>query len=103
MQVRRAASDATAGDSAPGQWWGRRARPAPWLRAALPGRAARAGVDAAALAIALLIATLLRHDGDFHRVGLARLLVLAMVAAAVQTVAGLRFGLYTGRWSYGCF
>jgi FlaA1/EpsC-like NDP-sugar epimerase len=103
MQVRRAAPDGTAGDATP---WHRRARgtrPVPWLRAALPGRAARAGVDAAALAVALLIATLLRHDGDFYRVDLSGLLVLAMVAAVVQTVAGLRFGLYTGRWSYGCF
>ncbi|GIE46834.1 dTDP-glucose 4,6-dehydratase [Amorphoplanes nipponensis] len=73
------------------------------MRAALPGRAARAGVDAAALGLALLIATLLRHDGDFHRVDLSGLLALAMVAAVVHTVAGLRFGLYTGRWSYGCF
>jgi FlaA1/EpsC-like NDP-sugar epimerase len=103
MQVRRAAPDGTAGDPAPGEWRARSPRMAPWLRAALPGRAARAGVDAAALAIALLIATLLRHDGDFYRVDLSRLLVLAMFAAVVQTVAGLRFGLYTGRWSYGCF
>ncbi|MFI7545289.1 polysaccharide biosynthesis protein [Actinoplanes sp. NPDC049599] len=103
MQVRRASPDATAGDPAPGEWRARSPRMAPWLRAALPGRAARAGVDAAALAVALLIATLLRHDGDLYRVDLSRLLVLAMVAAVVQTVAGLRFGLYTGRWSYGCF
>jgi FlaA1/EpsC-like NDP-sugar epimerase len=69
----------------------------------LPGRAARAGVDAAALAVALFIATLLRHDGDFGHVDLIPLFVLACVGAVVQTVAGLQFGLYTGRWSYGCF
>jgi len=103
MQVRRAAPDATAGDSTPGEWRSRGPQKAPWLRAALPGRAARAGVDAAALGVALLIATLLRHDGDFYRVDLSRLLVLAMFAAVVHTVAGMRFGLYTGRWSYGCF
>ncbi|RSM72267.1 polysaccharide biosynthesis protein [Actinoplanes sp. ATCC 53533] len=103
MQVRRAAPDATAGDSAPGEWRSRSPRKAPWLRAALPGRAARAGVDAAALGVALLIATLLRHDGDFYRVDLSGLLVLSMFAAVVHTVAGMRFGLYTGRWSYGCF
>jgi len=76
---------------------------APWWLAALPGRAARAGVDAAALGLALLIATLLRHDGDLYRVDLSGLLVLSMVAAVVHTVVGMRFGLYTGRWSYGCF
>ena len=70
MQVRRTAPDDTADDATAGRW---SPRPAPWLRAALPGRAARAGVDAAALAIALLIATLLRHDGDFYRVDLSRL------------------------------
>ncbi|GAA3943856.1 polysaccharide biosynthesis protein [Actinoplanes auranticolor] len=94
MQVRRAAPDATAG--------GRRAG-APWLRMVAPGRVARAGVDAAALGLALLIATLLRHDGDFGHVHLLPLLALACFAAVVHTVAGLRFGLYTGRWSYGCF
>jgi FlaA1/EpsC-like NDP-sugar epimerase len=103
MQVRRAAPDATAGAPAMREWRFRSPRMAPWLRAALPGRAARAGVDAAALAVALLIATLLRHDGDLYRVDLSGLLILAMVAAVVHTVAGLRFGLYTGRWSYGCF
>src|SRR5690349_15829971 len=103
MQVRRAAPDATAGAETPGEWRARNPRLAPWLRAALPGRAARAGGGATALGLALLIATLLRHDGDFYRVDLSRLLVLAMVAAVVHTVAGMRFGLYTGRWSYGCF
>jgi FlaA1/EpsC-like NDP-sugar epimerase len=76
---------------------------APWWLAALPGRAARAGVDAAALGMALLIATLLRHDGDLNQVDLSGLLILSMLAAVVHTVIGMRFGLYTGRWSYGCF
>ncbi|XVU23137.1 polysaccharide biosynthesis protein [Actinoplanes sp. CA-054009] len=69
----------------------------------LPGRAARAGADAAALALALLIATLLRHDGDLAEVDLTGLAVLAAVAAAVLAVAGSWSGLYTGRWQYGCF
>ncbi|MGW4947018.1 polysaccharide biosynthesis protein [Actinoplanes sp. NPDC004185] len=98
MQVRRAAPDATAGDRRAGRPAG-----APWLRMVAPGRAARAGVDAAALGLALLIATLLRHDGHLSHVHLLPLLVLACFAAVVHTVAGLRFGLYTGRWSYGCF
>ncbi|MFC7528417.1 polysaccharide biosynthesis protein [Actinoplanes sp. GCM10030250] len=94
MQVRRAA---------PQQWRDRAPVPAPWFRTVLPGRAARAGTDAVALAAALLIATLLRHDGDIGAVGLTGLVILAAVAGVVQTVAGIRFGLYTGRWSYGCF
>jgi FlaA1/EpsC-like NDP-sugar epimerase len=103
MQVRRTAPDGTVGDPDPGESRPGSPRTAPWLRAVLPGRAARAGVDAVALAVALLIATLLRHDGDFEHVHLVPLLVLAGFAAVVHTVAGLRFGLYTGRWSYGCF
>jgi FlaA1/EpsC-like NDP-sugar epimerase len=77
--------------------------PARWLAAALPGRAARAGVDALALALALLIATLLRHDGNLAYLDATGLLALASVAAVVHSAVGLRFGLYTGRWSYGCF
>ena len=97
MQVRRASPEESAGESSPGDW------PAPWFRAALPGRAARAGADAVALAAALLIATLLRHDGHFSYVHIFDLLELAVVAGVVHTVAGMRFGLYTGRWAYGSF
>jgi FlaA1/EpsC-like NDP-sugar epimerase len=93
MEVRRAAPGDAMEDTEPGDW----------LWAALPGRAGRAGVDALALALAMLIATLLRHDGNLHFVDLSGLVELAAVAAVVQTLAGLRFGLYTGRWSYGCF
>jgi FlaA1/EpsC-like NDP-sugar epimerase len=93
----------TADDAVPGEWrWGS-PRPAPWLWAALLGRAARAGADAAALSAAMLIATLLRHDGDVAMVDRPGLVELAAVASVVQTLAGIRFGLYTGRWSYGCF
>jgi FlaA1/EpsC-like NDP-sugar epimerase len=99
MQVRRAAPETTA----LGGWRAGSPRKPSWLPAVLPGRAARAGVDAAALGLALLIATLLRHDGDLYRVDLSGLLILALVAAVVHTGAGMRFGLYTGRWSYGCF
>jgi len=85
-------------DDTGGRWPGTR-----WMGTIFPGRAARAGVDALALAIALLIATVLRHDGDLSEVHLLDLLVLAAFAAAVHTVVGLRLGLYTGRWAYGCF
>ncbi|MEV6346192.1 nucleoside-diphosphate sugar epimerase/dehydratase [Actinoplanes sp. NPDC051851] len=87
-------------DSIPGEW---PSRAAPWFRAALPGRAARAAGDALALAAALLIATVLRHDGHFDHLNLVGLAELAVVAGLVHTAAGVRFGLYTGRWSYGCF
>jgi len=90
MELRRAA---------PGEW--RPGSPLWWT--ALPGRAARAGADALALAIAMLVATLLRHDGNVEYLDCGGLMELAAVAAVVQSLAGIRFGLYTGRWSYGCF
>jgi len=90
MELRRAA---------PGEW--RPGSPLWWT--ALPGRAARAGADALALAVAMLIATLLRHDGNVGYLDCGGLMELAAVAAVVQSLAGIRFGLYTGRWSYGCF
>jgi FlaA1/EpsC-like NDP-sugar epimerase len=103
MQVRRATPGEGTDDLAPASSWDSGPWPAPWFLTALRGRAARAGADALALATALLIATLLRHDGHFASVDSFGLLELASVAAAVHTVAGLRFGLYTGRWSYGSF
>jgi FlaA1/EpsC-like NDP-sugar epimerase len=75
----------------------------PWFSSVLAGRAARAGTDALALAAALLIATLLRHDGHIGETDIPGLLTLAAVAAVVHTAAGIHFGLYTGRWAYGCF
>ncbi|GIF06625.1 nucleoside-diphosphate sugar epimerase/dehydratase [Actinoplanes siamensis] len=99
MQTRRAAAGRTAADPAVAEWPG----PAPWFRAALPGRAARAGADALALTTALLIATLLRHDGHLEYLNGTGLMELSLVAVLVHTAAGIQFGLYTGRWSYGCF
>ncbi|GIF16508.1 nucleoside-diphosphate sugar epimerase/dehydratase [Actinoplanes teichomyceticus] len=81
----------------------RPARRVPWWRAALPGRAARAGADALALATALFVATLLRHDGRLDHLDGAGLAALGAVAALAHTGAGVVSGLYTGRWSYGCF
>src|ERR1700754_4040494 len=97
MLVRRSAPGENTEDSTPGNWRGRAAR------SGLSARAARAAADALALAAALLIATLLRHDGHFDHVDVAGLLVLASLGAIVHTAAGVQFGLYTGRWSYGCF
>ncbi|HET6529138.1 MAG TPA: nucleoside-diphosphate sugar epimerase/dehydratase [Actinoplanes sp.] len=106
MQGRRRAPGDTSDDPA-GPWPGRSrtsGRPgSAWLRTALPVRAARAAVDALALAVALALATLLRHDGDIGHVDGAGLALLSACAGVVHTLAGLRFGLYTGRWSYGCF
>src|SRR5689334_14204051 len=102
MLVRRAAPGEAAG-AVPGEWRGGGSQAAPWVWAALPDRAARAAADGLALGLAMLIATLLRHDGDLHRVDLSGLLELAVIAVVVQTVLGMRFGLYTGRWAYGCF
>ncbi|MEU4692525.1 nucleoside-diphosphate sugar epimerase/dehydratase [Actinoplanes sp. NPDC023714] len=75
----------------------------PWFSSVLPGRAARAGADALALAAALFIATLLRHDGRVEETDFRGLLVLSAIGAVVHTLAGINFGLYTGRWAYGCF
>jgi FlaA1/EpsC-like NDP-sugar epimerase len=97
MLVRRSAPGENTEDSPPGNWRGRAAR------SGLSARAARAAADALALALAMLIATLLRHDGHLAYVDIAGLLVLASLGAIVHTAAGVQFGLYTGRWSYGCF
>ncbi|MBL7261374.1 nucleoside-diphosphate sugar epimerase/dehydratase [Paractinoplanes lichenicola] len=97
MQVRSAAPRAET-DEPGGRWPGSRR-----LGTILPGRAARAAVDALALGLALAIATVLRHDGDLAESHLNEVLALAAVAAVVHTLVGIRFGLYTGRWAYGCF
>ena len=103
MQVRRPAPGDATDDAGAASRRKTRRRMEPTVLAAISKRAARAGVDGLALAVALLVATLLRHDGDFSQVHVAGLLVLASLAVVVQTAAGIRFGLYTGRWSYGCF
>ncbi|MGK5677703.1 polysaccharide biosynthesis protein [Actinoplanes sp. URMC 104] len=97
MQVRSAAPREDV-DEPGGRWPGTR-----WAGTIVAGRAARAGVDALALAAALMIATVLRHDGHLDHVDVGGVLALAAVGALVHTLAGLRSGLYTGRWAYGCF
>ncbi len=103
MRVRRAAPGDTTRDAPGGETRSATGDPAPWRLVGLPARAARAAVDALALAVALLAATLLRHDGQIVQVDLTGLAALAAAGAVVQTLAGWQFGLYTGRWSYGCF
>ncbi|WP_430782628.1 polysaccharide biosynthesis protein [Actinoplanes sp. G11-F43] len=102
MQAPRRASGDSA-DATPGEWRGPGRHPVPWYRRPLPGRALRAATDAVALATALLIATLLRHDGHLDEVDYTGLVALSAVAALVHTAAGIPFGIYTGRWSYGSF
>ncbi|WP_250007737.1 nucleoside-diphosphate sugar epimerase/dehydratase [Actinoplanes sp. M2I2] len=97
MLLRNAAPPGRTDD--PGSRW----PGARWTGTVLFGRAARAGVDALALAAALAIATVLRHDGDIAAADLTGLLILSAIGAVVHTAAGLRLGLYTGRWAYGCF
>lgn len=103
MQERRRGSGESSAGATPGEWRGPSPRPVAWYRRALPGRAARALTDAVALTAALLIATLLRHDGHVGEVDFTGLVLLATAAAVVHTAAGIHFGLYTGRWAYGCF
>ena len=61
------------------------------------------GADAAAWALALLFAALIRYD--FHLAspewkGLAKVIPLGIAA---QVIVGLAGGLYTGRWRFGSF
>ena len=66
-------------------------------------RIAQACVDGFALAMALLLAALLRHDGHLSQADVPGLLLLMPSAVLVQTAVGVQGGLYTGRWAYGCF
>jgi FlaA1/EpsC-like NDP-sugar epimerase len=63
----------------------------------------QAGADGLALTVALIVATLLRHDGHLAQVDVPGLLLLAPPAVLVQALVGVQCGLYTGRWAYGCF
>src|SRR2546429_190338 len=66
-------------------------------------RIVQAAADALALAVALVFATLLRHDGHVSEVNMHGLLLLTLPTMAVLLAIGTRFGLYTGRWRYGSF
>jgi FlaA1/EpsC-like NDP-sugar epimerase len=66
-------------------------------------RVAQATADAFALAAALVLATLLRHDGQIDKVDVSGLLLFLPPLLAIQALVGSHFGLYTGRWRYGCF
>src|SRR5262245_10459425 len=66
-------------------------------------RIVQAAADALALAVALVFATLLRHDGHVSEVNMHGLLLLTLPTMAILLAVGTRFGLYTGRWRYGSF
>ena len=61
------------------------------------------GIDCVIWAVALCCATLLRYDFGFSRIDFGGVATLIPVAMVVQTVAGVRFGIYTGRWRFGSF
>ena len=60
-------------------------------------------VDGAAWALALYAATLLRYDFQTARLDYGGLFILIPAAVALQAVAGLICGLYTGRARFGSF
>ena len=60
-------------------------------------------MDGTAWAVALYAATLLRYDFQTARVDHDGLLMLVPAAVAVQALAGLTCGLYTGRARFGSF
>jgi FlaA1/EpsC-like NDP-sugar epimerase len=60
-------------------------------------------MDALAWGVALLFATLVRFDFALSEVDWRGLLVMAVLAALIQTFVGLACGLYTGRFRFGSF
>ena len=63
----------------------------------------QAGMDAAAWAVALLFATVVRFDFDVDEVYFRGWLVIAVLAGLTQAAAGFACGLYTGRFRFGSF
>jgi FlaA1/EpsC-like NDP-sugar epimerase len=94
-------------DHAPTPPGGRRAasdvRPWSLAAAACRARLGQPAWDAFALACAVVLAALLRFDFDVVSIDAAGLVVFLPLAAAAQTLSGIKFGLYTGRWRYGSF
>jgi FlaA1/EpsC-like NDP-sugar epimerase len=82
-----------------------RSRRASALEAALRRRfpLVQAVVDAGVWFVAVIVATGLRYDGRFDKTDIAGMLVVASVAAILQVLVGLSFGLYRRRYHYGAF
>ncbi len=80
-----------------------------WLsrRRAVGGHVQRfafqAGVDALAWWLAISFATAVRYDFALGRIDYAGLVAILPLAAIAQTMAGMAFGLYAGRWRFGSF
>jgi FlaA1/EpsC-like NDP-sugar epimerase len=66
-------------------------------------RVAQACADSFAFAVALVFATLLRHDGHVSEVDFEALPWLLAPTVFAQLVIGSQLGLYNGRWRYGSF
>jgi len=60
-------------------------------------------IDSVSWTVALCFATFLRYDFSTAEIELSGLAILALMAAAVQGLSGMRFGIYTGRWRFGSF
>ena len=65
--------------------------------------AVHAFLDAVAVVSAFSFATALRYDFSFTQNDIDGLVYLLPIAVIVHLVAGLRFGLYNGRWRFGSF
>jgi FlaA1/EpsC-like NDP-sugar epimerase len=99
MPAKRAAHREAAPTAAP--WYVRLVR---YVRSPVhQRRAAQAAADALALAAALLLASLLRHDGRISEANLDGVGYLTLPTMAVLLGIGSHFGLYNGRWRYGSF
>ncbi|MEA2686400.1 MAG: hypothetical protein QOE93_1595 [Actinomycetota bacterium] len=59
--------------------------------------------DAIAWTIALCFATLLRYDFAAAQIEFSGLTILVPAAVGMQALAGMQFGIYTGRWRFGSF
>jgi FlaA1/EpsC-like NDP-sugar epimerase len=61
------------------------------------------GIDCVTWSVALCFATLLRYDFALARIEYTGLATLVPGAIIVQALAGVRLGIYTGRWRFGSF
>lgn len=61
------------------------------------------GIDATAWAVAVPVASFLRHDFDAGSLRVGHLVLYVVLAWAVQGAVGMSEGLYRGRFSFGSF
>ena len=61
------------------------------------------GIDATAWAVAVPVASFLRHDFDAGSLRVGGLVLYVVLAWAVQGAVGMSEGLYRGRFSFGSF